>query len=557
MFNKDTMPPVSTTMKCIMNLAIQYFVVFTALAILRTINQLYGGVSNAVKLTESACSTVVYAPMMSVLFLGTRMRAIQLSQGQTEKFDLPQDFVKTGMVVATWSVLAQVALVLLMPLVTGEMAVPTDAEGNVDLEKLQSKMNKNAMILLNVLRYGTLASLYGGIVAVVYGVYFMPAPDTIWGEAGPPVSPAVAATVNLTTQFFVIYLGLAISRTLTQFQGTTPALKKLSGSFELAAFTVNMAPMLCVLFIGARMRALQIDPKFGNPQAWAQNCFFLCAYSVLFQAVLCVALPWISSEIVCKKGQFEGDVVFEGLSGHGATLLTTIRYLALLSLYGGFTAVMYSIFVIENKVDASLTPPLSPAMACVMGLTLQYFTVYLALFVANTVRTFTSGAVAKGAARTQKICEAARGTVMFAPMLSVLFIGARMRALQLTKATDGTVPAGAGPMQWMQDNMYFATWAVLIQLVLVIALDLYYGEAELDADGNAKAPKSASPLVGHSLNAVRYLCMAAMYGGSCAVIYGVAVMTPETLPPYAKPAPLVPGLDVAAPPLPPTAAEKF
>ena len=34
--------------------------------------------------------------------------------------------------------------------------------------------------------------------------------------------------------------------------------------------------MLCVLFLGARMRALQMDPKHGNPQRWAQNCFFLC-----------------------------------------------------------------------------------------------------------------------------------------------------------------------------------------------------------------------------------------------------------------------------------------
>ena len=35
---------------------------------------------------------------------------------------------------------------------------------------------------------------------------------------------------------------------------------------KLAATTVNVAPMLGILFIGARMLALQIDPKHGNPQ---------------------------------------------------------------------------------------------------------------------------------------------------------------------------------------------------------------------------------------------------------------------------------------------------
>ena len=59
------------------------------------------------------------------------------------------------------------------------------------------------------------------------------------------------------------YLCLAIVRTCTQFMGPRPALVKLEGSLQLAGFTVNMAPMLCVLFIGARMRALQIDPLNG------------------------------------------------------------------------------------------------------------------------------------------------------------------------------------------------------------------------------------------------------------------------------------------------------
>merc|ERR1719171_3200847 len=46
---------------------------------------------------NAACMTVNYAPMLSVLFLGTRMRAVQLSGGLPDKYDLPQPYVKTAM----------------------------------------------------------------------------------------------------------------------------------------------------------------------------------------------------------------------------------------------------------------------------------------------------------------------------------------------------------------------------------------------------------------------------------------------------------------------------
>merc|ERR1719271_2096270 len=83
-------------------------------------------------LMDTACTTVTYAPMLSVLFLGARMRAIQLSQGQTEKYQLPQPWVQQSMFVCTYAVLAQVVLVLMMPIVTGEFDVQCDEDGNLD-----------------------------------------------------------------------------------------------------------------------------------------------------------------------------------------------------------------------------------------------------------------------------------------------------------------------------------------------------------------------------------------------------------------------------------------
>merc|ERR1719169_354377 len=91
------------------------------------------------------------------------------------------------------------------------------------------------------------------------------------------------------------------------------AIQKLEGVFTMAKMTVNFAPMLYILFVGARMRALQIDPKNGAPQAWAQNCFYLCTYSVMVQCILIIAMPYVTSCEI-KRGVSEGDVVFVGLS---------------------------------------------------------------------------------------------------------------------------------------------------------------------------------------------------------------------------------------------------
>merc|ERR1719181_1673659 len=132
----------------------------------------------------------------------------------------------------------------------------------------------------------------------------MKGPEEIWQGKAPPVSPAVGSTMNLCIQFFVVYLVVAISRTMTQVMGSKPWLQKLETVFNQAQLTLNFAPMLCILFIGARMRALQIDPKHGNPQRWAQMCFYMCAYSVLVQVILVVALPLATSASV-KKGFVE------------------------------------------------------------------------------------------------------------------------------------------------------------------------------------------------------------------------------------------------------------
>jgi len=550
MFTKETMPAVAPTLQCVISLSIQYFVVYTLLAIIRTANQFTGhSMLGIQKIMETAATTVTYAPMLSVLFLGVRMRAIQLSQGQTEKYQLPQPWVQQAMYTCTYAVLAQVVLVLMMPVFTGEWDVKCDEDGNLDMSKMQTGGIMGTVV--SVVRYIVMAALYGGFIVICYGAFVMKGPKEIWGEEGaPPVSPAVACTMNLATQFFVVYLGVALIKTTIELGGSSPFLVKMQGLFTMAKFTVNFAPMLCILFIGARMRALQMDPKHGNPQKWAQNCFYMCAYSVMIQTLLVIIMPLVVN-CECKQGASEGDVVFEMENPTIGIIIMAVRWICLLALYGGFTAVIYSVFVIEHPTDVSLTPPISPAMQCVMNLTVQYFFIYLCLWLCITAQQILGDAPVWDTAIA--IFDAGRATVMFAPMLSMLFIGTRMRALQLTKATDGTIPPTAGPQGWAQDGMFLSTWSCLVQVIMALVVPLLTGaKPEMDEDGNLKTPEGAGKILGIICDLIKYLCLISMYGGVVTVIYAVYTMTPETLPPYAERGSLIPGAPVPNPPTPPT-----
>jgi hypothetical protein len=551
-FSATTMPKVSPAVQCVINLAIQYFVVYTLLAFMRTFNQFTGNSFLGMqKILETACTTVTYAPMLAVLFIGVRMRAIQLTQGQTEKYGLPQWWAQYAMYVCSYAVLAQVILVCLMPMFTGEWNVKCDEEGNLDQSALKSA--GCCGMIVSAFRYLIMLALYGGMITVIVAAFMMEGPKEIWGKEGqPPVSPAVSCTMNLTCQFFIIYLLVAIIKTATEFIGQNDFLTKLNGLLCLAKYTVNMAPMLCILFIGARMRALQMDPKNGNPQWWAQWCFYLCTYSIMVQAILIILIP-LCVTCECKQGASEGDVVFEMENQCLNACMTAVRYLALLALYGGFTAIMVSVFIIEHPTDVSLTPPVSPAMKCVMNLSVQYFTIYLMLFICITLKQFIP---ALGGCLTVAIgvFEAGQKTVMFAPMLSILFISTRMRALQLAKATDGTIPPSAGPPGYAQDAMYLCTWAVLVQVCMAVLVCLLTcgGAPQMDEDGNVKKPEGGNFIVGIILDIIKYLSMVAMYGGVVTVIVAIFLMTPETIPPYAPRGSLIPGMPIANPPTPPT-----
>merc|ERR1719324_1290149 len=460
--------------------------------------------------------------MVCMMFVGFRMRVLQLTGGK----GAPQEYVQYAMHAVTYSILATTVFTLIVPIFT---ATDLETEKTGEL-KMESNTNPFESPILqatfNVIRYITVISLYAGFGTVLVGLYRFQPDDASGADATrlAHLSPAVGCTVMLSTTFFLIYFLLAVSRTYSQYAGGS---NTFTSQFELvmsrAADTLGLAPMLCALFLAARMRALQMDPVSGNPQRWAQNCFCFCSSALILQTIIAVIVPFLLNGKV-KKGKMEGDMEYDTGDENSmlSKILTAVRFLIMLSVYSCAVAVVCSVFTIQHPDGKEKTPPLSPTMQCVLNLTFQYFLIYALLWIFITVEDFFSFKMEAA----KDAVESAKATVQFAPMLAVLFIATRMRALQMTDNKGA-------PQGWVQDGMYLASWAIMIQFMMCLIMPFFLGKTYTPdtLDGSERPSKDDN--VGNQYGAmaitfVRYSALIALLGGVTTVTIGVFMMTPET-----------------------------
>merc|ERR1719316_362867 len=370
---------------------------------------------------------------------------------------------------ATYSVLAMTLCAVVIPIFTGKAMKVTD-KGDIDDDE---KPFSNAILagVFTALKFLIMLGLYVGALVVVYGIITFEPPKGTWpGDVVPPVSPAVQCVMILSAQFFLVYGGIQVCKTVDDWFKIK--LENLNKALDGATNSMFFAPMLAVLFIGARMRALQMDPVNGASQKWAQNCFFMCTYALALQTALCIAIPLVVGGTV-EKGEQEGDMVYKVDNPMLATVLTVVRFLIMLGIYVGFTLVIWSVFTIEHPQGPQYTPPISVTMKCVINLTVQFFTVYLGIWIAETVRNYVGTYWIM--TKLSSLMENAKGTINFCPMLAILFVGTRMRALLITNNRGA-------PQGWVQDGMYMATWAVLIQFLMVLFVGLTTGSKDVECD---------------------------------------------------------------------------
>merc|ERR1719263_976289 len=389
----------------------------------------------------------------------------------------------------------------------------TMKEGTCDLAapEAPAEGSKMGFYAMTGARYLILLGLYGGLAGVIIGinVYLPPGADDL--NKLPPPAPAVMCTMILAVFFFGIQLVIAVCRSYTEFTGVE--FPKTVGVMNGAATTVEFAPMLSILFLAARMRALQHD---GQPQKWAQDCMFAATYAMCATTLLAMLTPVVLGGTLEVNPQTK-ETTFKVPNPTLGYALEAMRFLCMLGFYGGAVGVIYSIFTFEAPSGPTL--PVSPAVHCVVNLTCQFFFVYFMMTVMLTVSEVSGGAIPMEKYRLFAAVEASKATLAFAPMLSILFVTTRMYALLITNKKGA-------PQAWVQDGMYMATWSLLISFLMCLATGLVMDEVETDEDGNV-VNKFSNKYVGIAVTTVRYLCMVLLYGGMTTVIVGLFMMTPE------------------------------
>lgn len=511
----DSLP---TTITCIINLTCQYFLVYAVFVLYRCCRSLSSdkaGWDQSIigKMLETAQGTVNYIPMLCVLFLAVRLRAIQLTQGQTDKHGLPQWWVRWAMEVCTFAVFAELIVVLLFPCCF-QQAPSVDNDGLIDPPLNASRW---AVVAMLVMRFLIMALLYGGFTTVCVGLLCMWAPTEVYPDGSPPISHATVCIMSLSLQYFIVYLILAMIRLYNQHKAV--AWNPLSDTFQLAAYTVNFAPMLCILFFTARLRALQMDPTQGNPQVWAQVCFYLCTVSVLVQTLLVIIGKTAGFEVGMGPG--EGDIIFSSAVGKSTavTVLNGLRWFSLACLYGGFTAIIVSI-IMNWYAEGSEGMPPDASVLCMMHLSVLFFGVYLALVIVGLMGHYGRTDAGASPSLLPGTLDAARSVVSsLCPMLCILFMTLRMRALYLTSNLGA-------PQGWAQDCMLLVSWLVLLQLITVFLIPCVSGKSPTKDAGVRRV--SVSKVVFYCLEGWRVLCTVLTYFCVVALLVALVLITSET-----------------------------
>jgi len=503
---------IPTASWCIIVLCCQYVLIFSALAGVRTYHEITETAKGTAEQALSvAARTVAYSPMLCVLFIAVRMRVSFLTDGKEQ----PPVWVQHCMMASTLALIAQSFVVLAVPFVTGDfLPLPREGMKAAAEEENASQGGTPCFMRFVFFRYSVMLGLYGGIAGVITGIITYLPPGETSVASLPPPAPAVACTMILAVLYFGMEVFVVAIETYTAFAGEE--FPKLIAVMNAAINTTAFAPMLSIVFLAARMRALQHG---AQPQVWAQESMYAATYALAGTTALAVLVPLLlkgtaSTDPKTNETTIEVPASYQ-YTGYA---LIAFRYLCLLGTYGGTGNVIYSIFVFESPKGPEHTVPVSPTVQCVVILCMQYFFIYLVLNImhtANQVSTYNLkdhpffGAL-----------EKAKATVQFAPMLSVLFVSTRSYALMLTKNKGA-------PQAWCQDGMYMATWACLAAFLICLATGAVMGEVKTDEDGNV-INKFDNYYAGLAFTAARYITLLLMYGGMTIVVVGLILMTPET-----------------------------
>jgi len=228
------------------------------------------------------------------------------------------------------------------------VAVPLVLQGDVKVGKVEGDMeytveNKMLGTVLALGRYVMMVCIYVGVGCIIYSIF------TIQHPKGPeytiPLSPTMQCVINLTFQFFFVYIWIWAAITVKEFTGFEWAL--LTQTMENCKGVVMFCPMLAILFVGTRMYALQITDNRGSPQGWVQDGMYMATWSLLIQFVMVLVTPCATG--MPAQVDEDGNIKWEPDNKILFYCVITIRWLGFFLLYAGIIAVITGLYTMTPE----------------------------------------------------------------------------------------------------------------------------------------------------------------------------------------------------------------
>merc|ERR1719335_707859 len=101
----------------------------------------------------------------------------------------------------------------------------------------------------------------------------------------PPVSVPMHNVINMLAQYFFVYAAIAALQIYSESAREKSTLEHMLQQGEPS---LDLIPMLAVLFLACRFRALEVRPQTGEVSSSMQTAMYIVAYSVLTQTLACV-----------------------------------------------------------------------------------------------------------------------------------------------------------------------------------------------------------------------------------------------------------------------------
>ncbi|CAE7877726.1 hypothetical protein AK812_SmicGene12267 [Symbiodinium microadriaticum] len=488
--------PVAPALRCTMLLSSLFFSVFLAVILLRmsrfvaSVREVAAACIEArlVKATE-ALSLV---PVIAILMIGTRLRAVQLAGNA---LGAPPIWAQLCMYGAT--------LACFVRFIADVSSV----------RHSDSEVQDTITTAMIGVRHTATAFLFLCCGAIVLSTVTMQAQTGISEPLGPSMHCTLALVLSYLAESGIREIVAAPRKSRKMEDPPYGAVSPISSPdleedpLVLPTRTsLQFPPMLCVLLVAILLRAVQLQLE---TRPWAAFAMYTTTVATIAQAARSIYAA-IHNQELPKTSLLGDEAAGPAFSPNGALdrqSLGVFWAATTCCIYVGTVVVLLSVAAMESKgpsPEVASSPPLSTAMKCVMTLTVVYYLAYLALVVGNFMRHTMGSWAVNSAGGVQR-------SLAFAPMLCVMMIGCRLRAMQI---------GVRDPPYWAQCSMMVATAAVLIQVKCSLV-----SESELITE-KLNDRDVATKLAVLLILALRYVASAVLFLSVAALMVSVAWMQP-------------------------------